>query len=99
MTIRNFDAQIIMLDGVPVMKPDKTPFILRDEIVSLLSTTFPDEANLHGAEKFERGQLAVKVNAGGDIDFTEPELQMLKKVIGRGSIPVVHQAFKILNGE
>lgn len=100
MTIKSFDAEVTLVDGTPVINNDK-PVILRDIIADMLCGNYQDEANsLSGVEKFKRGTLALKIKAGGDIDFKTEELADIKEIVGkRGTVPMVYQTFNILDGE
>lgn len=100
MTIKNFDVQATLVNGTAIENDGKT-IVLKDVIADMLCGNYQDESStLSGLEKFERASLALKVKKGGDINFETKELATIKEIIGkRGTVPIVYQAFNILDGE
>jgi hypothetical protein len=93
----NFDSELKSIKG-EVLKNGEAAFTLKDASIEALVAMSQDDRS-DGTEKFKRYQLAVKVNAGGEIEITPEESAMLKDRIGRLYGPVViGPAFVLLNG-
>lgn len=67
----NFSTELKTLDGETIKetdKPDSKHATLATFAVGALNAQFQDDKELDGAEKFNRYQLAVKVNGGGEVE-------------------------------
>lgn len=97
MPIKNFDADLKMIDGTPV-KEGEVALKMKTSVVNSLLGFFPDEQNLTGEEKVKRYELASKIYAGGDIDLKPEEIVLIKKLVGKGAPTlVVGQVYKLLD--
>lgn len=80
----NLDFTIKDLSGNEFVPPAET---IGQIIVAALLHNYGDES-VSGLEKFHRGQLAQKVNSGGDIDLTVEELTKIKDMVGKFGTPL-----------
>lgn len=65
-----------------------------------LNSSFQDEKDLDGNEKFNRGRLAYDIYKTPELDVKPEDIVIVKKVIGKLYTPlVVYQAFNILDGK
>ena len=100
----NFVQEIQKLEGgVLVIKqegePDK-PMLLRMACVNALMGLYEDEKNLSGEEKVKRYDMATKIQAMSEVDFTTEEIATIKKLVAKSYSPlVVGQAWKMLEGK
>jgi hypothetical protein len=85
---RNFDTQFVTFDGKAILSGD-LPLTLKRASVDALMVPFDDEKSISGEEKLRRYQLAVRINAGGDVDLKAEEVSLLKLVIGKAYAPIV----------
>lgn len=101
MTIKNFDVKFINVNGDEIKDEEGKEVDFRNVIFALLIGSYQDEQNLSGVEKFNRAELAKKIKGATEqTDFTTEELASIKDIAGRkGTIPVVHQAFNILESK
>lgn len=90
----DFSKPIADLDGKPV--EDLT---LRVVALNALMAMLPDEQRLPGDKKVERFALAMRVNAGGEVDVSAEDAALMKDLIGKvyGAL-VVGRAYEMLNG-
>lgn len=90
----DFSKPITDLDGKPV--EDLT---LRVVALNALMAMLPDEQNLPGDQKVARFALAMRVNAGGEVDVSPEDIALMKTLIGKtyGAL-AVGRAYEILNG-
>lgn len=93
----NFDSNIKGLDGKDLATETGTA-TLSSIVTGALIANYHDEQFLPGMEKFKRAQLAQRVYAGGDIDFSVEELTLIKELVGKYATPlVVLQIFKLID--
>lgn len=94
--IINFDATIKDLDGKDF---EPTPAeTMKHIVIGALMGNYSDE-NVSGAEKFSRGQLAQKINTGGNLDLTIEELAKVKELVGKFGTPLsVFQIYNLIEG-
>ena len=79
--------------------PDKIATLGRVVRIALY-TTFPDEQNLSGEEKYKRGELAQGLAGAGDTKVKLEDLLVMKKVVGKLYGPgVVKPAWDLLEGK
>jgi hypothetical protein len=100
---RNFDFVFKNLNGTELKDGDSAAIgidaslSLKSVSVNSLMATFEADKNLSGDEKLKRYLLAVKINAGSEVDLTAEEITLLKVLIGRSYPPlVVGQAYLYL---
>lgn len=107
MTKRNFDCNIKDLDGSDVLEKKKLPdgteasgpgtaISMKSIVTSALLA--PDDAT--GLKKAERYAMAVRLQKGGDIDFTVDELSEIKELVGKFFPPLtVGQIYALIEKE
>lgn len=94
MSYRNFDEQLLAIDGTPLLdrkidgagdpildgegKPIKNPMLLKSVIANMLVGSYKGEENLGYEDKRKRYKLAAKVQRGGTQDFTVKELALIQ---------------------
>ena len=67
-------------------------------ISTILQNSVPPQYANDGAKKDLAGQLAERLEKGGDIDFTPEEIVLLKEWVASGALPLaVTQIYRILN--
>lgn len=94
----NFDAVLHHIDGKP-LKTQESEMTLKTASVESLMAIIREDEQATGAVKLARYELAVKVNAGGEVDLTPEEAAILKDRIGKVfGVAVVGPAYKLLNG-
>lgn len=86
--IRNFDTEFSTFDG-EIIQTGGLPLTLKRASIDALMMPFEDEKNMSGEEKLLRYQLAVRINAGGNVDLKAEEVSLLKRVIGKAYTPIV----------
>lgn len=97
MTILNFDAPLIELDGTPALDEKNNSLKLFDIISRLVCGVYNDEPNLPADEKFARGTLAMKIRKGGDIELSVEEQFIIKQLVGKGGSPLaIVQVYNII---
>ncbi len=98
----NFDKNIKAIDGADLQEqgPDGVkPVAMKDLIVGALLANHQDEAGLSGLQKFQRGKLAEKAFAGGDLELPVEDITLIKDLIGKYCTPlVVFQIFDYIEG-
>lgn len=93
----NFDTTLKHIDGQDLTDEKKKPIALKAVCIEALMQIVPNE-HTSGTVKFERYQLAKKVN-GGEVEITPEEVTMLKERIGVVyGVAVVGPAYTLLNG-
>lgn len=97
----SFSNPLKQLDGSDLKEGDK-PVTLGKICVQALVAIYQDEPNLAGQEKFERWQLATKVDNSErgltPITLTAAEADKLKLLVGKAYAPlIVGQVWQILN--
>lgn len=93
----NVDIILIGLDGLCLTGSLKVPLSFKCVAQKALLSVYNGEEKLTGDAKFERYQLAKKMNDGGQIDFVEEELELLKKLIGVAYPPsIVGPVYEVL---
>lgn len=90
------------LNGMPF--DDLPNFLLGEAAKEALLSTYNDETEITGEEKFNRYQIAMKVQKGlstdEEVDFAIEELALIKKLIGkRYNTVVVGPAFLALESK
>jgi hypothetical protein len=88
----DFNQQLKTLEGKPFLDKDgKTDenSTLGKISITALTAAFPDEANLAGAEKFKRWQIASKIQSDPNVTLSAEEVTLLKDLIGKGFPAVV----------
>jgi hypothetical protein len=94
----NFDSKLLHLDG-QVLKNRDADFTLKSAAIEALMNIAESDRTAKGEDKFKRYELAVKVNAGGEVEITPEEATLLKQRIGEVYGPaVIGPAYKLLNG-
>ncbi len=94
----NFDKTIKALDGTDLQEGGQ-PVLFKDLIVGALLANHADEPGLSGMAKFNRGKLAEKVFAGGDLELPVEDIAIIKDMIGKYCTPlVVFQIFDYIEG-
>ncbi len=92
----NFDAQILDLDGNPIKGDASLKMIT---IIALLSPLQGDE-RMDMEEKAQLFSLAMRVNAGGTLDFKAEEVAKIKHRIGKAhTVLIVGRAIQLIEGE
>lgn len=84
----NFSTPILDLEAKPIVAKDK-PVTLGSVVIEALMATFPDEANLPGADKVKRFSLGMAVTKGGEQDISVDDVVLLKTLIGKAYGPLV----------
>lgn len=98
MAVKNLDVTVLDMDDNPVQKEKGIPLLLKDVAITALNGNYADEQSLSGEEKFKRFDLAMKVNKGGEQDYTPEEIVLIKRIIGKAYGPlIVGRAFEVLN--
>lgn len=98
MAVKNLDVTVLDMDDNPVPKEKGIPLLLKDVAITALNGNYADEQSLSGEEKFKRFDLAMKVNKGGEQDYTPEEIVLIKRIIGKAYGPlIVGRAFEVLN--
>lgn len=93
----NVDTVLKQLNGLPLKEGDND-FTLKSAAIEALMLMSPDD-QAGGEEKFSRYNLAIKVNAGGEVELTPEEAAMIKQRIGKIFGPsVLGPAWTLLNG-
>lgn len=96
---RDFSTQLKSLDGEPLVNQGK-PFTLGAAVIGALMTPFDDEAHISGEQKFNRYNLAVKINAPSAAEVSAEEIAQMKLVVGKAYGPlVVGQVFNLLDAD
>lgn len=94
----NFDTTLIHLDGTKLKVKD-ADMSLKFAATEALMQIAESDRTASGEAKYKRYELAVKVNAGGEVEITPEEAALLKQRIGEIFGPaVVGPAYKLLNG-
>lgn len=97
----NFDQPIKNLDGTVT---EGEPLLLKTVCVACLVNQIPGDEKEYdrlgsgvGMVRFARGDLARRINVGGEIEVSAEEIATLKDRIGRsGQIVVIVAAFELL---
>lgn len=98
MTIKNFDALIKDMDGKDFIENGKPLAVKTILMNACIATYSPQKDDPSGEEKAMRFALAVRLNAGGDVEVSPEEIVLLKKLVGYGWSPlVVGQIYEYLN--
>lgn len=96
---RDFNLVFKTFAGQPIAQ-DGEPITLKRVAVNALMSTFEDEANLSGEEKFKRYKLASRINDAAMVDVSAEEVTLLKRLIGKLYTPIiVGPAFEALEAE
>lgn len=101
MTVKNFDTPILGLDGSTIkIVDDKAQLVLvngqpklltiKDLVLNLLTATLEDDKHKTGAEKINLISLALRINEGGDREFTVDELSMIKDRANKAGVNHLH---------
>lgn len=97
MATKNFDAELMDLDGKPITYNEKN-LTLGLAALTVLFGNFPGEENLPGEQKADRFDLALRVHKGGEQELKHDEIDLLKRLIGKGWGPlVVGRAYEALS--
>jgi len=95
----DFSEVLKALDGNDIcISPDSNvSATLKEVSVIALMSSYEDERNLPGEQKFERWRLANKIHGGDVVELSIEEVALLKKLIGKAWGPlVVGQAWTLL---
>lgn len=103
--IPGIDFSQVLTDqsGKPITTPapdgqPAAPFTLGVAATQALFGSYPDEQNLSGKTKFERGTLAMKLAKGGRVVLSPEDVTMIKDLIGKAYSPlVVMRAWSMLD--
>lgn len=91
--LKNFDKTIKNIDGSDIVENGKTAK-MSTAICNALMVS--DEGS--GEEKLQRYNLAVKINAGGDIDLSVNDCHLIKRLVEKYHGPlIVGQIIPILD--
>lgn len=93
-----FSTVLLDFDGNPI-QDGQMAFTLGRASIAALTGVFADE-EISGAEKFERFDLALKINrADGPLALPPEDIAKIKRLIGKAYSPlIVGRAYEILNG-
>lgn len=90
-------APIKQVDGKAFDLVEGKPVTLGSIAKVALLSTYPDDQQTSGEQKFKRWQLAAKIEAG-DGNLSIEEIKLLKDLIGKSfGAPVVGPAWQILD--
>jgi hypothetical protein len=100
----DFTTSMKDMDGKPITvcpqdKPDCGKELTLGEVaIGALNTSFADERDITGEEKFKRGELALRIHKDQHLGLTAEETATVKKLVGKLYTPlVVYQADKLLD--
>lgn len=94
---RNFDFVLKDLNGADLKQSADEVLTMKAVSITSLMGTHEADRNISGDEKLKRYLLAVKINAGGEVELTAEEIAQLKSLIGRAYGPIaVGPAFLFL---
>lgn len=101
----DFSAVLTDPSGKPIPVPPtgdgQAPagnFTLGAAASAALFGNYPDEQNLSGQKKYERGALAMKIKDGGKVVLSPAEVQLIEDMIGKAYSPlVVMRAWPLLD--
>lgn len=88
---KNLDHVIVDLDGKPIAQDDSGKgkhADIRFVAVNALLASVPGD-NPTGDEKAQRYALAIRINAGGEQEFTPEELALVKRLVGQVYGPLI----------
>jgi hypothetical protein len=103
----DFNTQLKDIDGQPLLDniieaglPKQVPVTLARIAANALLQNYPDEANLAGAEKVKRFELAMKVSSAKKaIPLVAEDIALIKERIAKAYGPlVVGRAWQLLDG-
>ncbi len=73
------------------------PMTLKNPCINALMGAYEDERNLSGEEKVKRYELATKIQAFSEVEFTPEEAVLVRKLVAKAYSPlVVGQVWKML---
>ena len=100
-TVENYDNEnFVSTEETPKENPycqKRVDITLQAICVNVLLASTQKDANISGAEKLERFNLASKIQANDSVDLTAEEITLVKKRIGEISVPlVIGKAYELL---
>lgn len=106
----DLSGQILDMNKEPVFltneKGEKTDKPAKFKIIctNALLTSFEDERDLQGDEKYKRFKLADKINtADAEVELSAEEIGLIKKMVGKGYgalfVGQIYDLFESLKGE
>lgn len=94
----NFDSVLKHISGEN-LKTNGEDLTLKGASIEALIAIAESDRNATGEDKFKRYEIAMKVNAGGEVELTPEEVAVIKKRVGEVfGVAVVGPAYKLLNG-
>jgi hypothetical protein len=80
----------VTLDGKPFVDEKGEPMSFKTIVANALLGNYQDEANLDGAEKLKRWQLARRIHEAEEIvELTAEEIALAKRLVAKGFVTVV----------
>lgn len=96
----DFSTILYDFDGRPHKLPTGEDVTLSSVAVGALSTVFPDEVGLSGADKYKRYELALAINKKKLVELQVEDVTLIKTVIGKAYGPViVGPAYDVIEGK
>jgi len=101
----NLDQVLTEFDGTTPLVDETqkgegpVPVVLNKVCFRALVSTYADERNVTGEDKYKRGKLAERVYNGGVVDLEAKEIELIKELVGKAYSPIiVGQAWDMLEG-
>lgn len=96
----DFTAVLKDKSGALIKEPDGREIILSTPCINALYSTFEEDKNLSGEEKYKRYQLAQKLDQKEPVELSAEEISVIKKYVGKGFNPfMVGIIYDILEGK
>lgn len=96
--MKNLDNALFDLDGKALKDVDGTDASMRVLVARALANVHEDDRSVPAEKKAARGELALRVYAGGDQEYKPEEISQMKEYVGKSYGPlIITQIFKHLD--